>query len=117
MSDQEKLENRIKQFISRHDMIQPGDHVIAGVSGGADSMCMLLVLLHLRQTCGHTVSVVHVEHGIRAQDSRMDAEFVRHFCGQESIECHICHKCVPEYARGHGMSEEEAEPFLHLLHS
>ncbi len=108
MSDQEKLENRIKQFISRHDMIHPGDHVIAGVSGGADSMCMLLVLLHLRQTCGHTVSVVHVEHGIRAQDSRMDAEFVRHFCGQESIECHICHYCVPEYAREHGMSEEEA---------
>ncbi len=104
----QKFENKIRQFISQHHMIEPGGHVIAGVSGGADSMCLLLVLLHLRKECGHTVSVVHVEHGIRAQAAKMDAEFVRHFCEQEGIECHIYHYCVPQYAAEHGMSEEEA---------
>lgn len=89
-------------------MITTGDHIIAGVSGGADSVCLLLVLLQLRQRLGHTVSVVHVEHGIRGGASLEDAAFVMHFCEERSIKCHICHCRVPEYARANGLGEEEA---------
>lgn len=103
-----RTEEKIEQYMRQHNMIQQGCHVIAGVSGGADSVCMLLVLLRLRQKTGYTVSAVHVEHGIRGEAAMADAEFVRHFCAKEGIECHICHCCVPEYAREHGMSEEEA---------
>lgn len=99
---------KIEQFIRKHEMISGDCHIIAGVSGGPDSMCLLLVLLDLREVFGHTVSAVHVEHGIRGGDSMADAEFVRHFCLEQGIECHICHCCVPEYAYSHGMSEEEA---------
>ncbi|MDE7313506.1 MAG: tRNA lysidine(34) synthetase TilS [Eubacterium sp.] len=89
-------------------MVSPGCLVIAGVSGGADSLCLLLVLLKLREVFGYKVCVVHVEHGIRGEASMRDAEFVRHFCAQRGIECHICHCHVPEYARAHRMGEEEA---------
>lgn len=99
---------KIAAYIREYQMINTGDHVIAGVSGGADSLCLLLALLQLRGTFGNTVSVVHVEHGIRGRESLADAEFVRNFCKARSIECHICHYHVPEYAKAHGMGEEEA---------
>ncbi len=103
---------KIESYIRNYHMINAGDHVIAGVSGGADSVCLLLVLLQLRQKLGYTVSVVHVEHGIRGSAAQADAEFVRNFCTERGIECHIFHYNVPEYAKAHGMGEEEAGRYL-----
>lgn len=99
---------KMETMIRAYQMIRAGDHIIAGVSGGADSICLLLGLLELREVFGHEVSVVHVEHGIRGEEAHRDAAFVRSFCGERGIECHIRHCRVPEYARLHGMSEEEA---------
>lgn len=103
---------QVESFIRQHQMITPGSHVIAGVSGGADSICMLLALLKLRDVFGYQVSVVHVEHGIRGEAAHKDAAFVSSFCAAYGIECHIRHFKVPEYARTHAMSEEEAGRFL-----
>lgn len=103
-----QTEQKVKDFISKHQMILPGDLIIAGVSGGADSMCLLLLLLKLRGVFAYEVLAVHVEHGIRGEEALRDAEFVRYFCTQRGIECHIRHCNVPEYARAHHMSEEEA---------
>lgn len=99
---------KIESYIKRYHMINAKDHIIAGVSGGADSICLLDVLMRLRETLGHTVSVVHVEHGIRGVQSLSDAQFVKHFCKTHGIECHICHCSVPEYAKEHGIGAEEA---------
>ena len=98
----------MEALIREYQMICAGDHIIAGVSGGADSVCLLLGLLELRAVFGHQVSAVHVEHGIRGEEAYRDAAFVRNFCAKRGIKCHICHCRVPEYARKHGMSEEEA---------
>ena len=103
-----QLLRQAESFMRQHQMTEPGSHVIAGVSGGADSICMLLVLLHLRDVFKYEVSVVHVEHGIRGEAAHKDAAFVSSFCRASGIECHIRHFQVPEYARAHGMSEEEA---------
>ena len=78
---------KIEAFINAHGMIKNGDHVVAGVSGGADSICLLRVLLCLRTALGYTVSVVHVEHGIRGSDSLRDAAFVKGFCEKRGVEC------------------------------
>ena len=61
-------------------MIENGDHVLAGVSGGADSVCLLRVLCDLRARMGFSLSAVHVEHGIRGEESLSDAAFVRELC-------------------------------------
>lgn len=61
-------------------MIENGDHVVAGVSGGADSVCLLRVLCELRECMGFSLSAVHVEHGIRGAESLSDAAFVRELC-------------------------------------
>lgn len=104
----QKIIQKIEEFIRYNHMIERGDHLIVGVSGGADSICLLLVLIRLQDVFGHQISVVHVDHGIRGDAAKRDAEFVRSFCEEHSIKCHICRCRVPEYAHMHGMSEEEA---------
>lgn len=111
-AETKKLEIKIKDYMEKHHMVNTGCHIIAGISGGADSMCMLLVLLALQKVFEYTISVVHVEHGIRGADSMRDAAFVRNFCENRGIECSICHYKVPEYAKEYGMGEEEAGRIL-----
>ena len=46
------MENKVYNYIKKYNMINEGDRVLAGVSGGADSMCLLLVLLKLADRLG-----------------------------------------------------------------
>ncbi len=103
---------KIESYIKEYHMIEAGSHVIAGVSGGADSVCLLLALLKLRGRLGHTVSVVHVEHGIRGEEALQDAAFVKQLCWQWGIACRVCHCKAPAYAAAHGISVEEAGRLL-----
>ena len=56
-----------KKFTKEHHMIEEGSRVITGVSGGADSVCLLLLLLELQKEMTFELRVVHVDHGIRGQ--------------------------------------------------
>ncbi len=57
-------------------MAGPGEGVVAGVSGGPDSMAMLLALIELRPVFGYRLSVAHLHHGLRGAEADADAEFV-----------------------------------------
>jgi tRNA(Ile)-lysidine synthase len=71
------LLGRVVHTIERYRMFAPGDRVAVAVSGGADSVCLLHVLLELAARWGLTLSVLHVNHNLRGDASRADAEFVR----------------------------------------
>ena len=75
----------VQEFIRKQNMIQEGDCVLAGVSGGADSMCLLLELLEFQKTCPFTLKVIHIEHGIRGESSLADARFVQNFCKKYQV--------------------------------
>ena len=60
------------ETIEKYQMIRPGDRVLVGVSGGADSVCLLMVLLELQKRMEFEIQVVHVEHGIRGTESLQD---------------------------------------------
>ncbi len=62
---------------ARYRMFAPGQRVAVAVSGGADSVCLLYVLHELAPRLGLTLSVLHLDHGLRGEESRQDAEFVR----------------------------------------
>ena len=89
-------------------MITPGQKVVAGVSGGADSMCLLFLLYELRKELDFSLSVVHVEHGIRGEASEADAAYVEKICAELSIPCRIVHINAPGLAETKGESLEEA---------
>jgi tRNA(Ile)-lysidine synthase len=73
---------RVVQTISRHRMFEPGQAVGVAVSGGADSVCLLHVLLELAPRWGLRLSVLHLDHKLRGEESRADSEFVRDLAGR-----------------------------------
>lgn len=68
---------RVVAQIERYKMFSPGIAAGVAVSGGADSMCLLYVLREIAPRWNLHLSVVHIDHGIRGEASRADAEFVR----------------------------------------
>ena len=88
-------------------MILAGDEVVAGVSGGADSVCMLMQLLAYKKKVDYTLKVVHINHLIR-EDAGLDAQFVKELCQKHNIECHVFEEDVERQAKELGMSTEEA---------
>jgi tRNA(Ile)-lysidine synthase len=63
--------------ITRYNMFARGARVGIAVSGGADSLCLLHVLSELAPEWGLALTVLHLNHGLRGEESRGDAEFVR----------------------------------------
>ncbi len=98
--------DRVFQYIRQYHMVDPGDVIITGVSGGADSVCLLFVLQKLAERLGVTIEVVHVNHGIRAEAGE-DAEFVRGLCDQLGVPFHLFSVDVEARAREEKCSTEE----------
>lgn len=80
--------NKLERFIRQHRLIIPGDRVICAVSGGADSMALLMGLYLLREKLGITLEAAHFNHGLRGAESDEDEAFVRDFCHGLSIPFH-----------------------------
>ena len=72
---------RVERFVRRHDLIEPGGGVTCLVSGGADSTC----LWHVLGDLGYRVSALHVNHGLRGEESEADAAFCRDVLGAEIV--------------------------------
>ena len=105
---QEKKMQKAFETIEKYHMVRPGDRVLAGVSGGADSVCLLMVLLELQKRVKFAIQVVHVEHGIRGTESFQDAEYVRKLCGQYQVPFLCVSRDIPKMAKERKLSVEEA---------
>lgn len=99
---------KIFNVMEKYDMIRPGMHVIAGVSGGADSVCLLYVLSEYRRQVPFSITAVHVEHGLRGKESLEDGEFTEKLCRQLDIPVRVVKAPVRQRAQEQGISLEEA---------
>ncbi len=88
-------------------MLLPGERVVAGISGGADSVCLLFVLQEWRKKYGLEIQVVHVNHGIRPEAGE-DARFVEKLCQRFDIPFYLKNADIPKLAGDNKCSEEEA---------
>lgn len=88
-------------------MFPENGNIVAGVSGGPDSVCLLLVLCELRESCGLHLTAVHVHHGLR-EEAEEDAAFVRELCRRLDVPCRVVYADVAALAREGKISEEEA---------
>lgn len=82
--------------------------VAVGVSGGADSMVLLSLLQAYAQTHSLEIVVVHVEHGVRGEQSVEDARFVQAYCKKYGLPCFVQNVQAPAYAKQHGYTLEQA---------
>lgn len=102
------LMKRVEEFIKKYHMIARGDRVIAGVSGGADSVCLFFVLLELRKKLGFDLIAVHVHHGLRGESADRDEEFVRVLCERYQIPLEVFRVNLESIAKKRKQSLEEA---------
>ncbi len=103
--------NKVKKFMEKYRMIKENDLVAAGVSGGADSVCMLHILWRLRRDMGFRLLAVHVDHGVRA-DSMADAVYVEGLCRELDVPFYLRKVDMNGYAEENGLSLEEAGRLL-----
>lgn len=94
--------------IKKNNMIKSGDTVIIGVSGGADSLCLLHVLNTLKKELNIKLFAAHLNHQFRGVEADMDAEFVEKTCIAWDIPHIIRTFDVSSYAKEQGLSSEEA---------
>ena len=95
-------------YMRENEMTVPGDGVVAGLSGGADSVCLLILLHSLEKTLGIGLRAVHVHHGIRGGEADRDASFCERLCGRLGIACRVVRIDAPREAAEKGISVEEA---------
>ncbi len=99
---------QVRNYIKKHDMLKPGDRVVAAVSGGADSVCLLSVLEQIARELPVSLCVVHVHHGLRGPEADRDEAFVRELCETMKLPFVSARRDVASYAEEHKLSLEEA---------
>lgn len=102
-----RMQREVKLFMDEYQMVQPGDVIVAGVSGGPDSVCMLLLLCPYCKEKGATVEVVHVNHQIR-QEAVKDADYVKRLCEKLQVPFYLYTADVKDKAEKWNCGLEEA---------
>ena len=102
------MTERIIGSIDTYSMLKGGERVTAALSGGADSVCLLLVLKELEEKYNIKVYAVHVNHCIRGEESDRDEQFCRDLCRKLGVELTVRRIDVPAYAADNKRSLEEA---------
>src|SRR5216683_5009701 len=99
---------RALRFSEKHKMLRAGDRVGVAVSGGADSVALLLLLLELREKLGIVLSVVHFNHKLRGKASDADERFVAKLAVEHGLEFHSASVEVAKKAKKERANVEDA---------
>ncbi len=106
------IRNRIKAYIIEKELLHPGSRVLLGLSGGADSVCLLYILKGLEAELGFSLRALHVQHGIRGAEAERDLCFSREMSASLGVPFEAVRLDVPDYASSHGLGLEEAARLL-----
>ena len=99
------LEQEVYKFITKYNLIENGDRIVLGVSGGPDSICMLDILNKIaeKKLIDFEIIVCHINHGLR-ENAIFDENFVKEFCKKIGVQCFVKHvdikKIAEEQKRG-----------------
>lgn len=99
-----------EQMIEQYNMLEECSHIVIGLSGGADSVCLLLVLMDYIQKNKLQILLhaIHVHHGIRKESADRDRLFCEELCAKYEIAFDWVQVDIPRLARESGQTEEEA---------
>lgn len=106
MSFRESFLAKVNSFIQKNNLIRAGDHVLVGVSGGPDSVCLLKVLSELSRGHGYTVSAAHLNHMFR-EEARYEQEFVEDLAGRLGVPVYLGSCDVPALVTHSGRSAQD----------
>ena len=102
------MKKKILQTIRQHQMMDKGMHIVIGLSGGPDSMCMFDVLCSLAEEWQLKLHPVHVNHKFRPGAAEEDQAFVEDFCRKAGWPCRTFVRDCSALAEAEGLTPEEA---------
>lgn len=110
------MRNKLLAFLRAQSMVKPGDKVICAVSGGADSMALLWAMHLLKDKLEISLEAAHFNHNLRGGESDRDEAFVRDFCKNHGIVCHVGRGVVESGDKGLEAAARDARyAYLHSL--
>jgi tRNA(Ile)-lysidine synthase len=101
------LEHKIVQTIEEERMFPDGCGIVAGVSGGPDSMMLIHFLRRFAGERGIPLLAAHVNHGLRGKESDGDEAFVASWCAENGVDFRVLHADVASLAKKEGQGLEE----------
>ena len=104
----DRFTERILRTIRKRELIHGGETVVVGLSGGADSVCLLRVLKGTERLLKIRLKAVHVNHCLRGEEALRDEEFCRELCRKLQVELSVHREDVGGFARERSLSLEEA---------
>ncbi len=103
-----RMKNRVSEFIAQHRLLDASALHLVALSGGADSVCLLLLLLKM----GYRLEAAHCNFHLRGEESDRDEAFVQTLCQEKGVALHLAHFDTRSYAALHHVSIEMAARHL-----
>lgn len=101
------LKEKVLKLIEEHNLIQTGDNIVIGVSGGPDSIALLSVLQKIQNNIQFNIYVAHINHMIR-EDAIEDQKYVQQYCTKHNLPCFVKQEHVEKLAKKSKIGIEEA---------
>ena len=98
------LNNKVERYIKSRSLLAPKSKVLVTLSGGADSVALLRILLNL----GYMVEAAHCNFHLRGEESDRDEAFCKQLCQERHVPLHLAHFDTKTYASLHKVSIEMA---------
>ena len=102
------MKNRILQTIKKNKLLEDNMHIVVGLSGGPDSVCLFDVLCRLSQEKNWKLYCVHINHKLRPKAAEEDQQYVQDMCRQRNVPCRVITADCGAVAREQGITSEEA---------
>jgi tRNA(Ile)-lysidine synthase len=102
------ITEKVRNTIINNNLIEKGEHIVIGLSGGPDSVCLFHILHRLSGELGFRLHAVHINHGLRPGAADEDQKYVEALCAEYAVSCHSFSFDVGAIAKEQGISSEDA---------
>jgi tRNA(Ile)-lysidine synthase len=102
------LVNKVRKIIEKEGLIEAGDNVLIGASGGIDSTVLLYVLFEISKQIGFKIGIAHLNHQLRGEESSRDEVFIEDLARKFSFPFHVKKADVRGFAKSRGISLQHA---------
>ncbi|MCR1876856.1 tRNA lysidine(34) synthetase TilS [Paraclostridium bifermentans] len=99
--------DRVRSTINKYNLLQKGDKIVLGLSGGPDSVCLLHILKQLEEEYDISIYASHLNHQIRGIEAQKDVMYISQLCDSLGVKFFVKSINVPEYCKKNGLSIEE----------